>query len=168
MSRYAPIDLLGAEHDTSQFDCGSVAQTEWLRKYALRAQQSGSSVVRVVRREGEARVVGYHALATASIRHEDAAAGVRAGMPRYPIPAILLTRLGVDLEEQGRGLGKALVVDAIRRVHRAAEDIGVRAFLIHAESEKARAFYEHLGEFEQSPTDPLHLMIRLSDLDVPL
>jgi hypothetical protein len=42
--------------------------------------------------------------------------------------------------------------------------IGVRALLIHAESDDARAFYEHLGEFERSPTDPLHLMLLMKDL----
>jgi len=50
------------------------------------------------------------------------------------------------------------------RVNQAADIIGVRALLIHAESEAARAFYEHLAEFDPSPTDPLHLVLLLKDL----
>jgi predicted N-acetyltransferase YhbS len=77
---------------------------------------------------------------------------------------ILLTRLGVDLEEQGRGLGKALVRDALHRAAAAGHEIGVRALLLHAESEEARDFYLHLAEFEQSATDPLHLFLLMKDL----
>lgn len=168
MSRYAAVELLTPHHDTTEFDCGSSAQTTWLRKHALGAQQTGTSRVYAVCRRGEKRVVGYHALASASIRHEDASAGVRAGLPRYPIPATLLTRLGVDRTERGQGLGRALVVDAIRRVIAAAGTIGVTAVLIHAESAAARDFYLHLAEFEESPSDPLHLMLRLEALRATL
>jgi GNAT superfamily N-acetyltransferase len=101
-------------------------------------------------------------------RHEDASVGVRAGLPRYPIPATLFTRLGVDKTEQGQGLGRALVVDAIRRVIAAADTIGAVALLIHAENPAARVFYLHLAEFEASPTDPLHLMLRLESLRATL
>lgn len=163
-SRYSGVEGLSSDHETQQFDCGSTAQTEWLRKYALISHTTGVSRVKVVCERGTARVVGYHALATGSITHADAAAGVKAGMPRYPIPVVLLTRLGVDKGEQGKGLGKALVVDAIRRVLAAADEIGTRALLIHAEDAAARDFYMHLAEFEESPSDPLHLMLRLNAL----
>lgn len=168
MSRYAAPELLGPHHDTTEFDCGSSAQTSWLRKYALAAQQIGSSRVYVACRKDENRVVGYHALAAASIKHDDASEGVKSGLPRYPIPATLLTRLGVDQSEQGQGLGKALVVDAIRRSIAAAAEVGSVAMLIHAEGPPAREFYLHLAEFEESPSDPLHLMLRIEALKATL
>lgn len=80
------------------------------------------------------------------------------------MPVIILTRLGVDLSEQGRGLGRALVVDALRRVDSAADIVGIRALLIHAEDEGAKDFYMNLAEFEESPTDPLHLFLLIKDL----
>ena len=62
----------------------------------------------------------------------------------------LLARLGVDERHEGQGLGDA---------------IGCRGLLVHAESEEARSFYEHLiPEFERSPTDPLHLLLLLKDI----
>ena len=78
---------------------------------------------------------------------------------------ILLARLGVDLGAQGQNLGMALVKDAMIRAHQAAETVGARALLIHAESATARDFYMHLAEFEPSPTDPLHLVLLMADIE---
>ncbi len=99
-----------------------------------------------------------------SVEPEQASERVRKGAGRYPIPMILLTRLGADLSEQGQGLGRALLVDALRRVDSAADEIGVRALLIHCEDERARSFYLRRAEFEQSPSDSLHLLLLLKDL----
>ena len=152
-------------HDVSAFDCGSDAQTTWLRRVARTAQASRTAVVYVVTLEGEDRVVGYYALAAASVARADAPSPLLKSAGRSPIPVILLARLGVDLSVQGHGLGAALVKDAMLRAHQAAETVGARALLIHAESETARAFYVHLAEFEPSPTDPLHLVLLMTDIE---
>jgi GNAT superfamily N-acetyltransferase len=164
VSRYGPVELLTADHETAEFDCGSPAQTTWLRRFALQAQQAGTSRVYVVCRRDAQQVVGYHAIASGTVAQDDASTRVRKGTGRYPIPVVLLTRMGVDVREQGYGLGKALVADAMRRTLSVAGAIGVRALLVHAETEEAREFYQHLAEFEQSPTDPLHLMLLVKDL----
>lgn len=164
MSRYSAVEPLTAEHETEAFDCGSPAQTNWLRKHSLQAQQSGTSRIYVVCRIGTRRVVGYHALAAGSVEREAVPERVQRGTGQDPIPVILLTRLGVDVEEQGHGLGKALVKDALQRAATAGHEIGVRAMLIHAESELARDFYLHLAEFDPAPTDPLHLFLLMKDL----
>lgn len=164
MSRYSAVQPFSPDHEVESFDCGSPAQSNWLRKRALEAHQSGTSRVYVVCLGGTRRVVGYHALAAGSVERESAPGRVQRGTGRHPIPVILLTRLGVDLAEQGRGLGTALVKDALQRVASAGHQIGVRALLIHAESDEARRFYVHLAEFEPSPTDPLHLFLLMKDL----
>jgi predicted N-acetyltransferase YhbS len=83
--------------------------------------------------------------------------------PDYPIPVILLARLAVDLREQGRGLGGALLKDAFYRIASAAEIVGARAVLVHAVDEQTKAFYEHF-DFEEFPAGALHLMISLKDV----
>jgi predicted N-acetyltransferase YhbS len=118
----------------------------------------------VVTPAGEHQVVGYHALAAASVSHEDAPPALLKSAGRSPIPIILLARLGVDITAQGHGLGKALVKDAMLRSSQAAQIVGAKALVIHAESEQARAFYLHLAEFDVSPTDPLHLMLLMSEI----
>lgn len=81
-----------------------------------------------------------------------------------PVPVILLTRLAVDLSTRGHGLGRGLVRDALLRVDAAAEEIGVRALLVHAKDDEARNFCLHLAEFEPSPTDDLHLFLLMKDV----
>ena len=97
------------------------------------------------------------------------------GAGRTPQPIALLARLGVDQRHEGQGLGAVLLLDVITRVASLSEAslreaslseaIGCRGLLVHAESEQARSFYEHLiPEFSSSPTDPLHLLLRLKDI----
>lgn len=163
-SLYAPVEPLDGKHDLADFDCGSDAQTTWLRRHALQSQGGGMSRVFVVRRRDDDRVVGYYALTTGSVLHDAASRRLTAGTGGYDIPVVILTRLGVDLGEQGRGLGRALVVDAFRRVDRIADEVGVRALLIHAEDSEARDFYLRLATFEPSPVDDLQLLLLMKDL----
>lgn len=87
------------------------------------------------------------------------------GAGRYPQPVALLARLAVDSEHEGRGLGAALLQDVLLRTAAISERIGCRALLVHAESEAAKRFYQHLvPEFESSPTDPLHLVLLVKDI----
>jgi GNAT superfamily N-acetyltransferase len=161
---YGPVVPITPSHVTDRFDCGSAAQTLWLRRYALQAHRTDSSRVRVVTHEGDQDVVGYYALSAGAVEPAGVPARVAKGMPRYPIPVVILTRLGVHLEEQGRGLGRALLRDALVRVAAASEEIAARALLVHCEDDGARRFYERFGELEPSPADPLHLYLLMSDL----
>jgi GNAT superfamily N-acetyltransferase len=76
---------------------------------------------------------------------------------------ILLARLAVDVSIRGKGVGSALLKDALLRTAQAAETIGARALLVHAKDDKARTFYEHFT-FEASPSDPYHLLLIMKDL----
>jgi GNAT superfamily N-acetyltransferase len=162
--RYGPVQPISPGHVTAAFDCGSPAQTDWLRRHALQAHRSDTSRVRVATLVDQPVVVGYHALAAGSVAPAEAPGRVLKGVGRHAVPVILLTRLGVDVSEQGRGLGRLLLRDALLGVAAAADVIGARALLIHCEDEDARAFYLHQAEFEPSPTDPLHLFLVLGDL----
>jgi GNAT superfamily N-acetyltransferase len=164
--RFSPVIPLAKAHVTAGFDCGSPAQSEWLIRRALQAHQSGTSRVYVVTSDaGEGRrVLGYYALAAGSVAPAAAPQRLAQGAGRYHQPVVILTRLGVDLSCQGLGLGRALAVDALRRVAAASEVIGVRALLIHCENEAARDFCLRLAKFDASPTDPLHLFLLMKDL----
>ena len=164
MNLDGPVPYEPASHDVSAFDCGSDAQTRWLRQVARSAQAARTARVYVVTPAGESRVVAYHAVAAASVVQEDASQALLESAGRSPVPVILLARLGVDVAVQGQGLGAALVKDAMLRAHQASETIGARALLVHAESERARDFYLHLAEFEVSPTHSLHLILLMSEI----
>ena len=76
---------------------------------------------------------------------------------------MLLARLAVSVEWQGRGLGAGIMKDAMRRTLQAADIAGIRAFAVHAKDDAARAFYAHFG-FTASPADPFHLFVLMKDL----
>ena len=71
---------------------------------------------------------------------------------------ILIGRLAVDRSVQGQGLGSYLLVDALRRVLRIAEDVGVRAVEVDAIDDAAREFYLKYG-FDSLKDDRQHLFI---------
>jgi GNAT superfamily N-acetyltransferase len=152
---------LTADHELSAFDCGAPALNDYLRKYAFQNHQSHSARTYVATRGR--RVVGYYTLAAASVGREEAPARVAKGMSRHPVPIILLARLAVDRAEQGKGLGAALLKDALLRAAQAADVIGCRAVLVHAKDEAAKRFYQKFG-FEPSPVDELHLYLLMKDI----
>jgi GNAT superfamily N-acetyltransferase len=76
---------------------------------------------------------------------------------------MLLARLAVSKVHQGKGIGPALLNDALLRTLRAADIAGIRAFAVHAKDEEARSFYEYF-DFIGSPTDPMHLFVLLKDI----
>ena len=153
--------LLTKFHVIAGFDCGKPPLNDFLLKYALQNQASGGARTYVLTRGN--RVIGYYSLAPASVTPEDAPARVMKGQGRYPVPVILMARFAIDQAEQGKGLGKALFRDALRRSLSGAETIGGRAFLVHAKDEEARAFYLKYG-MEESPTNPLHLLLLFKDI----
>lgn len=155
------VDKLGESHRLECFDCGIVSLNEWLRRFALINQRSDSAQTYVVHRGFS--VVGYYALTPGSVRKDEAPSRVGKGMPNHPIGVILLARIAVDNREQGKGLGKALLKDALIRIEAAADIVSARAVIVHAINESARRFYEHFG-FEPSPLNDLQLFLLMKDL----
>ncbi len=105
--------------------------------------------------------MGYYALATGAVEHEGTPGRVRRNMPD-PIPVIILGRLAVDQAYQKQRLGKGMLKDAILRVIGVAEQVGIRAILVHAISDEAKQFYLRHG-FHESPTNHMTLMITLEE-----
>ena len=153
--------LLTKIHEIAGFDCGKTPLNDFLVKYALSNQASGGARTYVLARGN--RVISYYSLAPASVLPEGAPDRVLKGQGRYPVPVILMARFAVDRSEQGRGLGKVLFGDAMRRALSGAEAVGGRAFLVHAKDEDARAFYLKYG-MEDSPTNPMHLFLLFKDI----
>lgn len=145
-------------HDLSRFQCGEPELDDWLKRRALPSEEHGASRSYVVC-VGQ-RVVGYYALAVGAAAHTVSPGRVRRNMPN-PVPVMVIGRLAVDLNFQGRGIGSALLKDAVLRTVHAAEIAGIRAILVHAISDTAKRFYERSG-FTPSPVDPMTLMITVA------
>ncbi len=166
---YEPPRPLRGEDELDGFAARSHEQTVWLRQHARQSAASSLTKVLVVTPTDDDKVVAYYAWTMAQIEVRDAPPRLTKGAGRYPQPVALLARLAVDEAHEGYGLGAALVRDVIERTAAISEEIGCRALLVHAESEDARAFYFHLvPEFDESPTDPLHLVLLLKDIKATL
>lgn len=153
----SPPELLTDKHDLTLFESGHGSLDDWLRRRARANQVSGASRTYVV---GEgAQVVGYYCLASGALASIDAPGPLRRNMPD-PIPMAILGRLAIDRQWQGKGLGTALLQDAVLRATQAAHIMGVRGLLVHAISDDAKAFYEHYG-FTASPAYPMTLVLSL-------
>lgn len=152
--------LLAEAHDLSAFDSGDAGLDDWLRRRARVNQLSGASRTYVVCEAD--RVVGYYCLSSGALAVADAPGSLRRNMPD-PIPMAILGRLAIHRHWQRKGLGAALLQDAVFRTAQAAHIMGIRGLLVHALSDEARAFYEHHG-FSASPTQPMTLVLSLKGL----
>ncbi len=159
MSLSAPT-ALEAHHYLEGFDCGKQALTDWLLRHARHAQGSGSARTFVVC-DGQ-RMAGYFSLTVGQVDTSEVPERVRRGMGQYPIPVVLLARLAVDTDYQGKGVGAGMLQDAIRRTLLISEQAGIRALLTHPIDTQADAFYRKFG-FEPTPEQENQLILLLKD-----
>ena len=149
---------LSIQHRLDGFDCGKLALNDWLLRHARQAQGSGSAKTFVV--ADDERVAGYFSLTVGQIDTLDAPERMRNGMGQYPLPVVILARLAVSAQDQGRGVGFGLLQDAIRRTMLIAEQAGIRAILTHPIDEDAARFYTRFG-FIASPLREQQLLLLL-------
>ncbi len=158
---YSPVRKLAATDQVDAFDCGQAALNHFLQRYAL-VNQKANSAQTYVCCHGDV-VVGFYSLTVGSVDPAATPSRVMKGLARHPVPVMILARLAVDKEQQRKGLGQALLKDALLRTAQAADIAGIRCLLVHAKDEAARQWYGS-WEFEPSPTDPYHLFLMLKDL----
>lgn len=157
LSTLSAPEPLHDDHDLEHFQCGIVSLDDWLKRRARANQAGGASRTYVI--AADKRVIGYYCLSSGAIAAIEAPGKIRRNMPD-PIPMTVMGRLAIDQFWQGKGIGVALLQDAVLRAARAAEIIGIRGVLVHAISAEAKAFYEHNG-FVPSPSNPLTLLLSL-------
>ena len=154
-----PPSKIKPSHQVDQFDCGNIQLNNWLKHRAFKNEIQGASRTYVVTVENV--VVAYYCLANGAIAQTLSTGKVKRNMPD-PIPVMIIGRLVVDQNWQGKRIGKALLRDAILRTLQASEVAGIRAILVEAISEEAKQFYEKCG-FTVSPIAPMTLMIKSND-----
>jgi GNAT superfamily N-acetyltransferase len=152
---------LASSDVVDSFDCGQPSLNQFLQRFAFINQKSNSAQTYVCCRLGV--VVGFYSLVVGSVEPAVAAPRVTKGLPKHPVPVMVLARLAIDLKHQGVGLGKALLRDALLRTSQAADIAGILALLVHAKDEAARQWYLN-WEFEPSPSAAMHLFLLMKDI----
>lgn len=148
---FCPPVHLTAKHDTEDFYSGEETLDCWLRERALANMEASASRTYVVCPLGSRKVIGYYAICMGQIFSQEVIGSMRRNMPRQ-IPAVILGRLAIDKQWQGKGLGKALLQDAVQRSARAAKEVSARLLIVHTISSRAEDFYVHYG-FTRLPTE---------------
>lgn len=147
-----------ARHNVKSFSCGIELLDRWLLRYAGQNQRRDAARTFVAATD-EQRVCGYYTLLAGQLDHHEATLAISQGLsPHFPIPVAILARLAVDASQQGRGIGAALLDDALVRVALASEQVAVRAVVVHAVDNNAAAFYERFG-FRALSDAPRTLMV---------
>ncbi|MGB8843744.1 MAG: GNAT family N-acetyltransferase [Aliidongia sp.] len=154
----APV-LLTEAHDSSTFDSGEPVLDDWLRRRALSNLQMAASRTYVVCPTETMQVAGYSALSMGQILAQEATGAMWRNMPKRS-PAVTLGRLAIDRAWQGKGLGRALLADAVGRSMRAGREVSARLVIVHAISPAAEAFYLHHG-FTRLPVETPTLALDL-------
>ena len=154
------IEPLGPDHDRASFSCVEPTLDNYIRRQASQDARRRVARVFVALSVPPDRVVGYYTLSASSFEKDNLPAELARRLPHYPVPAAVIGRLAVDLRSQGCGLGEILLLDAIHRVVRAGETMGVYAVVVDTLHDRASAFYERYG-FTPFPSEPHRLFLPL-------
>jgi GNAT superfamily N-acetyltransferase len=144
LAEFDPPVTLSAAHKRDDFESGEPTLDDWLKERALANMQNAASRTYVVCPSGSLKVAGYYALAMGQILNRDVVGSMRRNMPPQ-IPAVVLARLAVDVPAQKKGLGAAMLRDAVDRSVKASAEVSARLLIVHAISKSAEDFYRHYG-----------------------
>lgn len=146
------------------FSTSSPELDQYLKTHARRDMARDVTTVWILRDLVENQIAGYYTLNSYSVRLTALPDAVKAQLPRYEqIPVVLLGRLAVATRYQHRGLGGALLVNALKRAHQGSRQIGAMGVLVHAKDEKAARFYVRYG-FVRLADNPLHLVLAMGTI----
>lgn len=153
---------IGSQHILDGFDSGKVSLDDWLRDMALYNQEQGYSRTFVIADEAF-RVVGYHSVCAGMIHRNDVSRSVKGSKAPAEIPVAVLARLAVAGAHQGKGLGKALLKNALMSVVSAAQVVAFRGVVVHAIDDDAVRFYKKFS-FQETKGIERRLILPSKDI----
>ena len=161
---YEPPVPITADHRLEAFESGKPSLDEWLRVHALENEDKASRTYVITALTGEAgrSVVAYYTLAYGSVIRTEVPKKIRQGLPN-PVPVMVLGRLAVDRNHCGKGIGPALLREAMQRTVEAAQIAGLRALIVHALDDDAVGFYAKYG-FQLFPAGTRTLFLPIETL----
>lgn len=150
---------LSKAHILDTFHCSRESLNSWLIDRAMANEEQGASRTFVICEGDSQNVIGYYCLTQGALGHDVVSAKFKRNMPN-PLPVTVLGRLAIDQNHAGKGLGIALLKNAVLRARLAAQHAASRGVFVQALDEEAAGFYVKFG-FTRSPSQPLYLMLSL-------
>lgn len=149
--------------DRASFDCNlHGALNTYIAQHAGQDEKRNTSRTFMYVEDGA--LLGYYTLANAAVTLDEISVDQKKNMPRYPMPAVLLSRLAVDKSMQGKGLGQRLVADFFRRVYTVSKHSGVAFVVVDAKDQDAADYYQGKLEFIPSTKTTLRLILSTATL----
>jgi ribosomal protein S18 acetylase RimI-like enzyme len=149
------IAPLNPTHDRTDFQCGVEALDRYLKKQAKQDIKPRISRVFVATKpDNPTAAIGYCTLSTLSIELNQLPEKLARKLPKHPVPAALIGRLAVSNAAQGQGVGKMLLVDAIKRTLAVSDQIAIYAMVVDVINDNAKGFYEQFGFTRLSDDSP--------------
>jgi GNAT superfamily N-acetyltransferase len=159
----APVPLTG-DHRLEGFDSGKPALDNWHKAHAI--DNKGKASRAFVLSDDQQAVQAFYTLATGNVTRTDVPRKLRQGLPN-PVPDMVLGRLAVDRHHAGKGLGPALLREAMTRTLRVSLDAGVRMLIVHAIDDDAVGFYAKYG-FQLFPRESRTLFLPIETIAATL
>ena len=140
------IAPLNAAHNRAGFHCNVDALDHYIHKQAGQdIRRRISRIFVAVLTDNPKKVMGYYTLSSLSISLKHLPQKLARKLPKHPVPAALIGRLAVTHNAQGCGIGKMLIVDAIKRTLSVSDQIAIYAMVVDAIDDNAKGFYEQFG-----------------------
>ncbi|WP_314567840.1 GNAT family N-acetyltransferase [uncultured Actinomyces sp.] len=149
--------------DRSRFQSGVPEIDDWFHRFAWQNHSAGNARVFVTTQGPE--TLGFYALSMGAVQRSKLPDALKPSQRPEPCPILLLARLAVDQRAQGRGIGAALLTDALLRTYRLSNDVGFSALLVYCAHDRAREFYlNQSSNFVPCPGAENHLVLPLRAL----
>jgi len=138
---------LNSTHKKSDFSCGKEMLDVYIHKQANQDIKRKLSACFVINEKGTNLIKGYYTLSNNSIPLKFVPKQIQKKLPRsyQSIPATLLGRLAIDNKFQGQGIGKLILVDALKRSYEISKTIASFAVVVDPIDQGAENFYEKYG-----------------------
>ena len=146
----------------TDFDCGNHSLNYWFKRRALQNNIAGGTQTSVITNE-ENRITAFFSLVMGEVFIEKAHEHLRKDLDIYPIPIIKITRMAVDLDFQGLGIGKGMIKHVMKKAVEVSESIGCKAIVVDPIDDKARQFYEFM-QFQSNSNEDDFMYITVSDI----
>ena len=163
------IESLSKIHDRDGFDCGSDPLNVFLKQTARQHATRGISRTFVLVEEDASDpipILGFFSLNLCQIKSESLTAETAKKLPR-DVSGVRLGRLAIARNLQGQGLGKILLVAAMKKFVEIFNMAGGIGLFVDAKDQEAKRFYEHFG-FVPLPSNELELFLPVATIQEAL
>lgn len=156
------IELLDRKHNRNDFDCGKELLNNYIKNQAGQDTKRKLSACFVFAEEESNCIQGYYTLSNNSIPLSSFPEPIRKKLPQSynSIPTTLLGRLAIDKNLQGKGLGKILLLDALKRSYEISKEIGSFAVVVDPIDREAELFYGKYDFIKLPDSEKMFIAIR--------